>query len=454
MLVDAAALSVAAVIAPWEQWRIPHWEETTHLVPWWLPTAILVAWLWGLATAGAYSYRLQHTGAREYTVVATTSALVAGGTAMCLYLGLVEVCRGYLVGLLLVGFAGLLAVRLVRRSIIGQLHRRGLLLLPVIVAGDPARVDEVAQALSRARRLGYRVVGAVTDRAIPRTPDGVEVIGCLSRVVELASERRVHAVVFTEGAFRDARDFRHLAWELEDRDTITLIAPALTDICPQRVHAIPVAGLPLLHIGRPHARRAGRRGKRIFDVSFATLCLLLSAPVMALTVAAIRLEDGGPALFRQQRIGRRGKPFECLKLRSMVMHAEAGLADLQSQNEGAGPLFKLARDPRITRVGHFIRRYSIDELPQLWNVLRGDMSLVGPRPALPSEVARYAPDTSRRLDVRPGLTGLWQVSGRSDLAWDEAVRLDVYYVDNWSFAQDLAIIGRTVRAVLSAGGAY
>ncbi len=182
--------------------------------------------------------------------------------------------------------------------------------------------------------------------------------------------------------------------------------------------------------------------------------LLVAAPIIALVALAVKLEDRGPVFFKQTRVGRRGEEFECLKVRSMVVDAEARKAELEAQNEGAGVLFKMAKDPRITKVGRFIRRFSIDEVPQFWNVLRGDMSLVGPRPALPSEVAQYDSDTVRRLDVRPGLTGLWQVSGRSNLSWDETVRLDVYYVDNWSIMQDLSIMMRTAGAVLASRGAY
>ena len=188
--------------------------------------------------------------------------------------------------------------------------------------------------------------------------------------------------------------------------------------------------------------------------SLTTPYLLLAAPVMGAVALAIKLEDGGPVLFKQPRVGRKGEIFDCLKFRSMSVDAEARLAELMAANEGSGPLFKMTHDPRITGVGRFIRRFSLDELPQLWNALRGDMSLVGPRPALPTEVAQYDSDTRRRLDVRPGLTGLWQVSGRSNLSWDDTVRLDLYYVDNWSLIQDVMILARTAKAILGTSGAY
>jgi exopolysaccharide biosynthesis polyprenyl glycosylphosphotransferase len=233
-----------------------------------------------------------------------------------------------------------------------------------------------------------------------------------------------------------------------------IVIPSLSDISAGRMTMRPVGGLPLVHVGQPQSLRASRGLKRAFDLVGASLLLLLATPVMLLTVLGIRLEDRGPVFFRQTRIGRDGKPFDCFKFRSMVVDAETLLSTVSHLNTNDGVLFKAQQDPRITKVGRVIRRVSFDELPQLVNVLRGEMSLVGPRPALPSEVERYPEDAQRRLHVRPGLTGLWQVSGRSDLSWDDAVRLDLYYVDNWSIVQDLLIIVRTIQAVLSARGAY
>jgi exopolysaccharide biosynthesis polyprenyl glycosylphosphotransferase len=216
----------------------------------------------------------------------------------------------------------------------------------------------------------------------------------------------------------------------------------------------PVGGLPLVHVEQPQSLGAARGLKRAFDAVGAGLLIVLTAPLMIAVALAIKLQDGGPVLFRQTRVGREGVLFECLKFRSMVIDAEARLSAITHLNTNDGVLFKAQHDPRITRVGRLIRRYSIDELPQLFNVIVGVMSLVGPRPALPSEVRRYTPDVQRRLHVRPGMTGLWQVSGRSDLSWDDTVRLDLYYVDNWSIVQDLSIMTRTIHAIVSSRGAY
>jgi exopolysaccharide biosynthesis polyprenyl glycosylphosphotransferase len=233
-----------------------------------------------------------------------------------------------------------------------------------------------------------------------------------------------------------------------------IMAPGVTEVSSERIRVRPVAGLPLLHIDRPRSQDALRWAKRTFDIVGSATLLLVVSPLLLWTAWQIKRFDGGPIMFRQTRVGRDGDYFTCLKFRSMVVNAEDVLADLHARAGYHEGLFKLASDPRVTRPGAWIRRYSIDELPQLINVLRGDMSLVGPRPPLPLEVDRYTLTQSRRLRVRPGMTGLWQVSGRSDLSWSEAIRLDLYYVDNWSMVQDVMILARTVGAVLSSRGAY
>jgi exopolysaccharide biosynthesis polyprenyl glycosylphosphotransferase len=260
--------------------------------------------------------------------------------------------------------------------------------------------------------------------------------------------------VVAGGAFSTAADVRRVVWALEGSHVDLVVIPSLIDVAGPRIHFRPVAGLPLIHVEPPQAEGAGRWGKRLFDVVGASVVLLLSLPVMLAVVLAIKLDDRGPALFRQERVGRRGQVFPCLKFRSMSTNAEERLLELLEQNLSDGVMFKMRTDPRVTRVGRWIRRFSLDELPQLLNVLRGDMSLVGPRPPLPREVDLYGDDVGRRLLVRPGMTGLWQVSGRSALSWRETVRLDLYYVDNWSMVGDMLILARTLRAVLSPRGAY
>jgi exopolysaccharide biosynthesis polyprenyl glycosylphosphotransferase len=244
------------------------------------------------------------------------------------------------------------------------------------------------------------------------------------------------------------------AWELEKTGTDLCVAPALLDVAGPRTTITPVAGLPLLHLDHPGFTGARLLIKYAFDKSAALAALALAAPVLAMLAMVIRLDDGGPVLFRQTRVGKDGRTFIVYKFRTMVTDAEQRKADLNRQLSYHRVLFKLRNDPRVTRVGAWLRRWSLDELPQLINVLAGDMSMVGPRPALPEEAARYGDHVRRRLAVKPGITGLWQVSGRSDLSWDESVRLDLRYVENWSFMLDLQILWKTLSAVVRGSGAY
>jgi len=262
------------------------------------------------------------------------------------------------------------------------------------------------------------------------------------------------AVAVSAGVQLHPQTLRHLGWELAARNIGLIMAPALTDIAGPRIHTQQVAGLPLIHVTTPTLEGGQRVAKRLFDLTTAGLLLVMASPAMILVALLVKLDNPGPVLFRQERVGMEGKRFFMIKFRSMVVDAEGRLAELARQNEGSGPLFKMRNDPRVTRLGGFLRRFSVDELPQLLNVLSGSMSLVGPRPPLPGEVEAYESDVRRRLLVKPGLTGLWQVSGRSNLSWQDSVRLDLYYVENWSLAGDLIIMLRTVRAVFRSTGAY
>ena len=430
------------------------WPTDAGLLPFWIFAALPLAWLSLLTVVGAYSLPQLQTGMDEYHRVNLASLTLAGVIGVGCYLLEVELSRTFFLITFVGGVPLLLAIRLIRRRLCNHLRTLGMLTVPVVVAGSAEHVDEVVRALHREKWLGYRVVGALTPDDIRETPTGTPVLGSVADVAEIVADIDLEAVIFAEGSFATSQEFKRLAWSLERHSTQTIVAPALSDVSAGRLALRPIAGLPLVFVDRPHAVAASRWGKRIFDVVGSATLLLLSAPVIGLAAVAIWWEDRGPVFFRQTRVGRWGEEFECFKMRSMVVDAEARKAELETHNEGAGVLFKMTHDPRITRVGRFIRRFSIDELPQFLNVLRGDMSLVGPRPALPNEVARYDSDTTRRLDVRPGLTGLWQVSGRSNLPWDETVRLDVYYVDNWSMMADIIIIARTARAVLGSQGAY
>jgi exopolysaccharide biosynthesis polyprenyl glycosylphosphotransferase len=284
----------------------------------------------------------------------------------------------------------------------------------------------------------------------------VPVLGSLDEIAEVVRTSGADTVAVTATASFGPSAVRKLSWDLENTDAELILAPALTNIAGPRIHTQPVAGLPLIHVARPTYRGANRILKKSFDVVGSLLLLILFSPVLIVVAIAIKFTSPGPALFRQDRVGINGKSFRMMKFRSMEVDAEERLAKLRGERQDAGNdvLFKMRNDPRVTKIGRFIRRYSIDELPQLFNVVIGDMSLVGPRPPLKSEVDLYGDEVRRRLLVKPGMTGLWQVSGRSDLSWDDAVRLDVYYVENWSITGDIVIMWKTTKVVVSCAGAY
>jgi exopolysaccharide biosynthesis polyprenyl glycosylphosphotransferase len=308
--------------------------------------------------------------------------------------------------------------------------------------------------LESARWCGYSVVGVCTDKQPVPDSYAVPVFQGLDRIAVAAEVTSADAVVVLPCRHLGAPAIRRLGWQLERARVQLLVAPGLGDVVRQRATYLSAGCLPLLHVAHAELTGLRRVAKEVFDRTAAALGLLVAAPVLLALVLAIRVETPGPAIFRQERIGRNDKHFTVFKLRTMTHDAEDRLSALLSHNDADGALFKMRADPRVTRVGRLLRRYSLDELPQLFNVVLGQMSLVGPRPALPSEVGSYAHDVRRRMVVKPGLTGLWQVSGRSNLPWEEAVRLDLRYVENWSLMLDVWILCRTVRAVLSGEGAY
>jgi exopolysaccharide biosynthesis polyprenyl glycosylphosphotransferase len=282
----------------------------------------------------------------------------------------------------------------------------------------------------------------------------VPVLGTSDDVIRAVDAVGADTVAVVSHPGLSGHALRQLSWALEERDVELLVSPGIVEVAGPRISIRPMAGLSLLHLERPAFRGARRVLKRLFDYLVASGLIAVLSPLLIALAVAIRLTSRGPALFRQTRVGTNGRLFTVYKFRSMVVDAEARRAALVDQNDGHGVLFKMRTDPRVTRIGVLLRRYSLDELPQLLNVLRGNMSLVGPRPPLPLEVAGYSTDEVRRLRVRPGMTGLWQVSGRSDLTWEESLRLDLRYVDNWSISLDFSILWRTVRAVAQGSGAY
>ncbi|WP_323445077.1 sugar transferase [Streptomyces yaizuensis] len=341
-----------------------------------------------------------------------------------------------------------------------SLHKQrneGRCLRPVLAAGSP---DTVRDLIGRARRfphLGWRVDGVCTTDGLGPDGDqldGVPVVGRLADVANHVRRGGYRVVAVTPDPHWSPDRLQRLAWNLEGSDAEMVVAPVLMEVAGPRLHVDAVLGIPLLRVSMPTFTGGRRVVKAVVDRMGAVILLMLFAPLMAFVGLLVLLESRGGAFYRQRRVGKDGREFTILKFRTMVAGADRARAALVDRNEGAGLLFKLRRDPRVTRVGAVLRRYSIDELPQLFNVLTGSMSLVGPRPPLPEESAAYGPDIRRRLLVKPGLTGLWQISGRSDLPWEEAVRLDLRYVEDWSLALDTVILWKTMRAVVYGQGAY
>jgi exopolysaccharide biosynthesis polyprenyl glycosylphosphotransferase len=402
--------------------------------------------------------RVLGTGPTEFlrlgraVVVAATLMALVGLAAM------VESSRVWVFLFLPLAGAACLLSRLVLRKGLHRRRRDGRCLLPVLAVGSE---DAVADLVDRTRRdphFGWQVTAACTPSGAGTTREadagGVPVVGDLDSVASVAFEQN-HRVVAVCGAPGWGRARLHrLAWKLEQTDAELAVDPGLMEIAGPRMHITPVDGLPLLRLSRPRFAGTTRLLKTALDRCAAVLLLLVAAPIFLAVIVAVRLDDGGPAFYSQQRVGVNGRRFRMFKFRSMRQDAEQRLVELTASDTGAGPLFKVRVDPRVTRVGRILRAYSVDELPQLLNVVNGTMSLVGPRPPLPSEVERFAEDARRRLLVRPGMTGLWQISGRSDLSWDESVRLDLRYVENWSMALDLLILWKTFAAVVRRKGAY
>ncbi|MFF2371809.1 sugar transferase [Agromyces sp. NPDC058110] len=423
-----------------------------------VPVLIALTWMIALTVFRTRDVLLMGAGALEYKRVANATAAAFGILAFVLLLVGADAPRWYFLVALPAGGVSLLLTRwLWRRWLLAQ-RRRGRYLSRAIVIGSLADVVYVVRQVERNAAAGYEVVGIISDDAPTASLElgarELPVLGGLAEAAPAATSARADAVIVTGDLGDDGDRLRRLGWDLEGTNAELVLSSRLTDVAGPRIHFRPVEGLPLLHVEIPAFDGVRHVAKRGFDILFAGAALLLIAPLVLVIAIAIRLEDGGPVFFRQTRCGRDGRTFDMLKFRSMCIDAEDRLAELQAHNEGAGLLFKLRDDPRVTRIGRLLRAHSLDELPQFWNILIGEMSVVGPRPPLQVEAAAYDGVVSRRLMIKPGLTGLWQISGRSDLDWEESVRLDLYYVENWSMTGDLMIIWRTVRSVVKADGAY
>ncbi|CAM3355291.1 sugar transferase [Nocardioides dubius] len=464
--VDAALLAFTSFIAvsmrAWLDGMIAPSQETlvfsinNGITPW-----LFVAWFCCLVGFGAYARRNLGGGLEEFRVVAMASGIAAGAGGTLAFLTQSYLSRGYFIVCFAGGTAMLLTGRYLVRKVLHLLRSRGYLQERVVAVGSPAALGEIQANFDRLHWTGYTLVGACLPgsaasggAALPADVHGVRVFGGTDRLVAACEATGADTVLVAGGGHESAAALRDIGWALEGHQVNLVVAPALLDIAGPRIHMRQVGGMPLVYVDKPQVSRAQGLLKRSFDLLVASAMLLAAAPVMLLAALAIKADDRGPVFYRQERSGRDGVRFAMWKFRSMAVDADQRLAELAAHSDTDGVLFKMKDDPRVTRVGKWLRRFSIDELPQLFNVIRGEMSVVGPRPPLPAEVEVYPAHMHRRLLVRPGLTGLWQVSGRSDLPFDEAVRMDLYYVDNWSLVGDILIMLKTIRAVVLSRGAY
>ena len=420
-----------------------------------LGPALAAAWTLFLLWTRTYDGRILGVGGDEYRRVVRASVYFWGLIAVACYMLRFPFSRLSLGLAFAIGTVLLLLGRWGARKVLHRARTRsGRWSHRVLVVGGRAEVEALVAELQREPYAGLKVVGACMPPGHALEGSSVPVVGSLTSVLDAVARLGVDTVAVTASRGLTSGVLKRLGWDLEGAGVELIVAPALTDIAGPRVHVRPVSGLQLLYVEQPEFTGPTWAMKETFDRILAVVAVILLSPVLALVAAAVRVTSPGPVIFRQVRVGRNGDVFTVYKFRTMVVDAERHLHALWERNEGNEVLFKLKDDPRATRVGRFLRRFSLDELPQLFNVVIGSMSLVGPRPALPNEAERYGRATSRRLLVKPGITGLWQVSGRSDLSWEDSVRLDLYYVENWSFAGDIQILWKTLSAVISSRGAY
>lgn len=462
--IDLTAVALAVGLAQWLRFGGLNAEVSAYRAVDYTMVSIAIAaiWLAALSINHSRSTRVIGSGAEEYRRVLLATLAVFGGVAIVSMLFKLQIARGYLMIALPAGIVFLIFFRYVARLMIRHVRQtQGRCITRVLVVGSAPAVRDLTTSFARDPRSEYQVVGACIPGPISRSKIDVPGVGEIptfgdeSHVVGAVTATRSHAVAVTATERLNGRGIRDLSWELEKLDIDLLVAPGVVDIAGPRLQMRPVCGLPLIHVEKPQYHGAKRFQKRLFDVVFSGSVLLFGLPILVAVALAVKFTSKGPVFYRQERIGLDGNPFEMIKFRTMVDGADKMVHKLAALNESeGGVLFKIREDPRVTRVGKILRKYSIDELPQFINVFKRDMSVVGPRPPLANEVNSYDDHTRRRLLVRPGITGLWQVSGRSDLSWEDSVRLDMFYVENWSMISDLLIAIKTVKAMFKPSGAY
>lgn len=425
---------------------------------------LLVAiWLIILALFGTRRPNLVGSGSDEYKLISDATIRLFGLVAITAYLLQAQLARGYILLALPTGLVLLLLERWCWRMWLARQRKSGRYSRRAIIVGTAASVDQVATILHNNPIAGFDVIAAyIADysgnsrRKQVLEQSQVPIAGRIDDALLAMDNLNADTLIISSSDELSPEEVRKLSWGLEPGRQHLVVAPNLIDVSGPRIHMRPVAGLPLVHIETPQLSGVRAVSKTVIDFIGSILLLVVLSPVFLVVAILVKAGSRGPVFFKQTRVGYHGETFVMYKFRTMVSNAEQLLVELEQvrreeQDLGNEVLFKMKDDPRVTRVGKTLRRYSLDELPQLLNVVRGDMSLVGPRPPLPKEVNSYEDHVHRRFLVKPGMTGLWQVSGRSELSWEESVRADLFYVENWSLTGDLVIIWRTFKAVLFPG---
>lgn len=429
--------------------RASTWAIDPLLAIYGTPVAISLLWVAMLGLRGSYDQRIIGLGAEEIRRVVSATLYTFAVVAGLSFLIRADISRAYAFVSLPLGLLLIVIDRFAWRSWLYRRRGQNAFQFNTVIVGTGAASDELAERLHRDGYAGYSVSGRFP------APPAVEIDlrDWLDELIWALDEADAEAVAVAPSETITSETIRQIAWQIEGRPIDLLIAPAMMDVSGPRLSVRPAAGLPLLHLDEASLSRPQRFSKRLLDLVGAVCLIVVLSPVMLGSALAVRFGSKGPIIFRQVRIGRGGQPFTMLKFRTMVQGADAHREALRAANDLGDPMFKLKEDPRITGAGRFLRRWSFDELPQLFNVLGGSMSLVGPRPHPLDDVNRYESAAYRRLALKPGLTGLWQVEGRSDLPWAEALQLDLFYVETWSLSGDIVLLARTVRAVLQGRGA-
>jgi exopolysaccharide biosynthesis polyprenyl glycosylphosphotransferase len=420
-----------------------------------ISVVLAVAWSLILGIYGTRDYRVLGTGTAEYKRVVDASVRLFGLVAIVAFLLKIDLARGYILLAFPAGILVLIFTRWLWRQWLAVQRTNGRFVSRVLLIGTELDTRNIGRELRKIPNAGYKVVGTWlaapgsgnidTELDVPFFAGNVPVQDAMAQV-------GADTVIVTNSGALGENGIRELSWSLEPNRQHLIMAPNLTDISGPRIHTRPVAGLPLIHVETPRYEGGKLFAKRAFDVfGSAALLITLALPLLVLAVL-VKLTSQGPVFYKQERVGLNGNHFGMVKFRSMRQDADYELGDLLAAQGGDDkPLFKVKDDPRVTRVGKILRKYSLDEFPQLFNVFRGSMSLVGPRPQRDGEVGLYDKAAFRRLLVKPGMSGLWQVSGRSSLSWEDSIRLDLYYVENWSMVGDFIILWRTIKAVIAPG---